>query len=134
MRLSTTRSRPSWSSASRRWCAGDSAYADGETRDRLGNAGYTVRAKVLPARNRAGRFTKDRFDVNLHDNTVSCPAEHTVPITCHGVAEATWRAWLSSASPTTAPLGRPAPADLDPSRLTDPNPSVTETVAIRPNR
>jgi Transposase DDE domain/Transposase domain (DUF772) len=60
---------------------GDSAYADGETRDRLGRAGYTVRAKVPPARNRAGRFTKDRFHVNLDDNTVSCPAEHTVAIT-----------------------------------------------------
>src|SRR5439155_8096239 len=37
---------------------GDSAYADGETRDRLGTAGYQVRAKVPPARNRMWRFTK----------------------------------------------------------------------------
>ena len=60
---------------------GDSAYADGETRDRLGNAGYNVRAKVPPARNREGRFTKDRFHINLDDNTVTCPADHTVAIT-----------------------------------------------------
>ena len=60
---------------------GDSAYADGETRDRLGKAGYTVRAKVPPARNREGRFTKDRFHVDLDDGTVTCPAGHTVAIT-----------------------------------------------------
>jgi hypothetical protein len=60
---------------------GDSAYADGETRERLGNAGYTVRAKVPPARNRAGRFTKDRFHVNLDDETVTCPAGQTATIT-----------------------------------------------------
>jgi hypothetical protein len=60
---------------------GDSAYADGETRDRLATAGYPVRAKVPPARNRAGRFTKDRFHVNLDDGTVTCPAAQTVTIT-----------------------------------------------------
>jgi hypothetical protein len=60
---------------------GDSAYADGETRDRLGKRGYMVRAKVPPARNRAGRFTKDRFRVDLDAGTVTCPAEHTVTIT-----------------------------------------------------
>jgi len=60
---------------------GDSAYADGETRERLGNAGYNVRAKVPSARNREGRFTKDRFHINLDDNTVTCPADHTVAIT-----------------------------------------------------
>jgi Transposase DDE domain/Transposase domain (DUF772) len=59
---------------------GDSAYADGETRERLGNAGYPVRAKVPPARNREGRFTKDHFHINLDDGTVTCPAEHTVTI------------------------------------------------------
>jgi hypothetical protein len=53
---------------------GDSAYADADTRDRLGHAGYRVRAKVPPARNRAGRYTKDRFTVNLNDATVTCPA------------------------------------------------------------
>jgi hypothetical protein len=59
---------------------GDSAYADGDTRDRLGHAGYQVRAKVPAARNRAGRYTKDRFGVNLDDATVTCPAGQTVTI------------------------------------------------------
>jgi Transposase DDE domain/Transposase domain (DUF772) len=60
---------------------GDSAYADGDTRDRLAKAGFTMRVKQPPARNRAGRFTKDRFQVNLDDNTVTCPAGQTVTIT-----------------------------------------------------
>jgi IS5 family transposase len=59
---------------------GDSAYADGDTRERLGQAGYTVRAKVPPARNRAGRFTKDRFEINLEAATVTCPVGQTVTI------------------------------------------------------
>ena len=60
---------------------GDSAYADGETRDRLAKKGYSMRVKQPPARNRAGRFTKDRFRVSLDDNTVTCPAGQTVTIT-----------------------------------------------------
>jgi hypothetical protein len=60
---------------------GDSAYADGETRDRLARRGYKMRAKVPPTRNRGGRFTKDQFRVNLDDNTVTCPADVTVTIT-----------------------------------------------------
>ena len=60
---------------------GDSAYADGETRDRLAKRGYKLRAKVPPARNRAGRFTKDRFRVDLEAGTVTCPAGKTVTIT-----------------------------------------------------
>jgi IS5 family transposase len=60
---------------------GDSAYADGETRDRLAKRGYEMRAKVPPTRNRGGRFTKDQFRINLDANTVTCPADVTVTIT-----------------------------------------------------
>ena len=60
---------------------GDSAYADGDTRDRLAQRGYTVRAKVPPTRNRSGRFTKDQFRINLDEATVTCPAGQTVTIT-----------------------------------------------------
>jgi hypothetical protein len=59
---------------------GDSAYADGQTRDRLATQGYKVRAKVPATHNRGGRFTKDQFRVNLDDNTVTCPADVTVTI------------------------------------------------------
>jgi hypothetical protein len=59
---------------------GDSAYADGDTRDRLAERGYRMRVKQPPARNRAGRFTKDRFIIDLRAGTVTCPAGQTVTI------------------------------------------------------
>jgi IS5 family transposase len=59
---------------------GDSAYAGGDTRDRLTKRGYQLRAKQPPARNRAGRYSKDRFAINLDDGTVTCPAGQTVTI------------------------------------------------------
>ena len=59
---------------------GDSAYAGAETRDKIGRAGYKIRAKVPPVRNRGGRFSKDRFAIHLDDNTVVCPAGQRVAI------------------------------------------------------
>ena len=59
---------------------GDSAYADGATRAALGEAGFEVVAKVPPVRNATGLFTKDRFDVDLETNTVTCPAGQRVAI------------------------------------------------------
>jgi hypothetical protein len=59
---------------------GDSAYADGETREQMEGAGFDLKAKCPPVRNATGGFTKERFDVDLDDNTVSCPAGHRVPI------------------------------------------------------
>ena len=44
---------------------GDSAYADGATRQALGEAGFTLMAKCPPIRNATGGFTKDRFVVDL---------------------------------------------------------------------
>jgi hypothetical protein len=60
---------------------GDSAYADGATLDALATQGYEVVAKVPPARNGTGGFTKDRFGIDLEASTVTCPAAQTVPIT-----------------------------------------------------
>jgi len=59
---------------------GDSAYAGAETRDKAKQAGYKIRAKVPPVRNRGGRFSKDRFVIDLDDNTVVCPAGQRVAI------------------------------------------------------
>jgi len=60
---------------------GDSAYADGATLEALGEKGYEVVAKVPPARNGTGGFTKDRFDIDLQASSVTCPAANTVAIT-----------------------------------------------------
>jgi IS5 family transposase len=59
---------------------GDSAYADGATRDTLEKKGFTVTAKCPPVRNATGLFTKDRFTVDLETNTVTCPAGQRVTI------------------------------------------------------
>jgi hypothetical protein len=59
---------------------GDSAYADGATRERLDEQGVDLIAKCPPVRNGTGGFTKDQFDVDLAAGTVTCPAEHTVAI------------------------------------------------------
>jgi len=59
---------------------GDSAYADGATRDTLEAQGFSVTAKCPPVRNATGLFTKDRFDVNLETGTVTCPAGQRVTI------------------------------------------------------
>lgn len=54
---------------------GDSAYAGADTLDDLEAAGFTdVKAKVPPARGRAGRLGKDDFEVDLSAGTVTCPA------------------------------------------------------------
>lgn len=59
---------------------GDSAYAAGATLSELTAAGHQVLAKVPPARNREGRFAKDRFHIDLDAGRVSCPAEQTAVI------------------------------------------------------
>ncbi len=59
---------------------GDSAYADGATRQSLSEAGFEVVAKVPPVRNATGLFTKDRFSVDLVTQSVTCPAGQRVAI------------------------------------------------------
>ncbi len=59
---------------------GDSAYADGATRDTLEERGFKVTAKCPPVRNATGLFTKDRFDVDLETASVTCPAGQQVTI------------------------------------------------------
>jgi IS5 family transposase len=59
---------------------GDSAYGDAATRAGLEERGFTVTSKCPPARNAGGRFSKDRFAVDLDQNTVTCPAGNTTTI------------------------------------------------------
>jgi hypothetical protein len=59
---------------------GDSAYAGPELTCDLNDAGYEVIAKVPPAVNRDGRYSKDDFVVDLAARTVTCPAGQTAAI------------------------------------------------------
>ena len=59
---------------------GDSAYGSGEFQSRLEGAGIDSGCKTQPPSAPGGRFTKDRFDINLGHDTVTCPAAVTVRI------------------------------------------------------
>jgi hypothetical protein len=63
---------------------GDSAYAEGTTRENLAGQGFTLMAKCPPVRNSTGGFTKERFVIDLESNTVTCPAGQVVAITRRG--------------------------------------------------
>jgi transposase len=62
---------------------GDSAYGTGEFQSRLENEGIESKCKTQKPITRIGFFAKDRFIVNLEDDTVTCPAGVTVTIRRH---------------------------------------------------
>jgi len=59
---------------------GDNAYGTGGFHDRLAQAGIESKCKTQQPVAAGGLFAKDRFDVDLDDGTVSCPAGRTAPI------------------------------------------------------
>lgn len=59
---------------------GDAAYGTGEFLDHLARNDLDARCKTQPPTAPGGRFSKERFDVNLGDDTVTCPAGVTVAI------------------------------------------------------
>jgi hypothetical protein len=91
---------------------GDSAYADGATRHDLEESGFELTAKSPPVRNSTGLFTKDRFELDLDNKTVTCPAGHVVPVTVipGGAGRASFKTHCATcplrASCTTSRSGR----------------------------
>jgi hypothetical protein len=59
---------------------GDNAYGTGEFHDRLEQAGIADRCKTQPPTAAGGMFGKDRFHIDLNNDTVSCPAGHIAPL------------------------------------------------------
>jgi hypothetical protein len=59
---------------------GDAAYGAGELLERLDNTDIHNGLKVQPPVSVKGHFPKDRFDIDLDAQTVTCPAGNTVPI------------------------------------------------------
>ena len=76
---------------------GDNAYGAGEFHDRLQRAGTTDRCKTQTPTAAGGLFSKDRFDIDLGADTVSCPG---------GPPPRSIRPTLAAAPPTPGP---PAP-------------------------
>lgn len=59
---------------------GDTAYGAGEFLAHLAANDIAARCKVQRPNMAGGLFTKDRFAIDLYDETVTCPARVTVPI------------------------------------------------------
>jgi IS5 family transposase len=59
---------------------GDAAYGTGQLQARLEDAGIDSGCRTQPPTARHGQFTKDRFDIDLPNDTVTCPAGRTVAI------------------------------------------------------
>ena len=63
---------------------GDSAYGSGQFQGLLQQSRINSRCRTQLAAAPGGRFTKDRFDVDLLSGTVTCPAGTTVAIRARG--------------------------------------------------
>jgi hypothetical protein len=59
---------------------GDAAYGTGEVLEHLDTAGIDAKTKVQPPVAPAGKFTKDQFDIDLDQQTVTCPNGVTRPV------------------------------------------------------
>ncbi len=59
---------------------GDNAYRTGPLHDRLGQAGIASRCKTQTPTAPHGRFSKDRFDIDLGAYTATCPAGITTAL------------------------------------------------------
>jgi hypothetical protein len=62
---------------------GDAAYGTGLLLAKMEEARIAPNVKVQPPTAAGDKFTKDRFDVNLNTETVTCPHGVTAPITWH---------------------------------------------------
>lgn len=59
---------------------GDNAYGTGEFHDRLEHAGIESKCKTQQPVAAGGLFAKDRFHIDLREDSVSCPAGQLTPI------------------------------------------------------
>ena len=62
---------------------GDSAYADGVTRQKMTDEGFEVRSKCPPVRNSTGGYTKDHFDIDLEAGAGHLPGRAHRPHPLH---------------------------------------------------
>jgi hypothetical protein len=62
---------------------GDSAYGIGPLLASLHTAGIDPQVKIQAPVAPRGHFTKDQFRIDLGAGTVTCPAQHAVPIVYH---------------------------------------------------
>ena len=99
----------------------------------LEGQGFNVIAKCPPARNSDGRFTKDRFGVDLDHGTVTCPAGQIAVISPSAVAAAGHASALVRDLPAAASLhqrrGAAAPSPSTRTRRSCSGPAPTSDPA-----
>ena len=81
---------------------GDSAYGSGELLSKFEQANAEVNCKVQPPVAPGGRFAKDKFQVDLHAGTVTCPAGHTVTLKPAGEGQIAYFAQACAGCPLVA--------------------------------
>ncbi len=59
---------------------GDNAYGTGGLHERLEQAGIESRCKTQQPANSGGRFTKNDFEIDLEQESITCPAGNAAPI------------------------------------------------------
>ncbi len=79
-RLERRRAARTRERVARRRVYGDAAYGTGEFLDHLATNDIDARCKTQPPTAAGGSFAKDRFDIDLEDGTVTCPAGVTAAI------------------------------------------------------
>ena len=80
---------------------GDSAYGGGEFQQHLEDSRINSKCRSPKPTAPGGRFTKDRFSIDLDADTVTCPNQITVTISRHPNGDGTAR-WAKAC--TTCPL------------------------------
>lgn len=60
---------------------GDASYGKAEFVEHCTNGGALTYLKVQPPSSRKGKYSKEAFTIDLERDTVTCPAQHVVPIT-----------------------------------------------------
>src|SRR5256886_1465136 len=86
---------------------GDAAYGAGELLEKVEQAGLHAGIKVQPPPAPKDHFPKDRFAIDLHAGTVTCPAGITAPIRARGGRHA--RAASVGAARRPSPLAGQCP-------------------------
>jgi hypothetical protein len=104
---------------------GDNAYGTGEMHARLDQAGIESKCKTQQPVAKGGLFAKDRFEIDLHRDTVTCPAGRTAAIRrgSNGAGAASFWPHCTHcplrAQCTTAPDGRTVSVGIHERHLAD---------------
>jgi hypothetical protein len=79
-RAERRRRQAAWWAGARPRVYGDAAYGSGEFLEYLARHGIDSRCKTQPPVAPGGRFSKDRFTIDLDTDAVTCPSGQTAPI------------------------------------------------------